>query len=174
MEVLTPKFLPKELAEMTVRMVIDGLFTPPFARDLFKRHMLHVVILVPSIEDRRDENFSNYPDYPIKPTVLYEHSLGDKEEWPWAFDEIARSKALQLWRGQNTDGNTDSMPHLLFPDDTPYWGGVKRHGLVVACSGVQSYFDQMIAGMIADALKALGHHMWELSADKKDDLIFIT
>lgn len=169
--ILTPKFLTKETANHIVNMLMFGIFDS--MDDVLKRKQLHIVILVPSVEDASADDYPDWPDYPIKPAVLYEHSVGDKGSWPYPFDNIAKCKALQLWRGQNTDGNTDSVAHLLFPDDTPFWGGVKRHGLVVACSGVQPYFDQMFAGMIADALKAFGRHAWEESDDKKEGLTFI-
>lgn len=179
-EVLTPKFLTAKTAATVVDMVMQMLDREPI-HSLLNIHeggggdiQLYIVILVPSVEDAREADYPNYPDYPIKPFVLYEYSKGDVINWPHKFDDIAHCKAQQLWRGQNTDGNTSSMPWLLFPDDTPWWGGVKRHGIVVACSGVQPHFDQMISGMIADGLKAFGIQEWEESADKKAEVNFLT
>lgn len=171
---LTPRYLTQAVAEEATDVVLGAvMFGDSQMRDRFSRIMCHVVVLVPSVEDVREAGYPDWPDYPIKPAVIYERSVEDAEPWPYPFDEIARCKAQQLWRGQNTDGNTDSMPHLLFPDDTPYWGGVKRHGFVVACSGVQPYFDQMISGMIADMIKALARHEWEISDDKSEGHSFI-
>jgi hypothetical protein len=129
-----------------------------------KRQTFHVVILVPKML----VGVGNYPDYPILPHLLAEQSWGDKKEWSYDYAEIAQCKALQLWHGRN-DGGTDIKPHLLFSNDTPFWGGVKRDGIVVACSGVQPYFDRMIAGMTADVCIAYAYHAWMLSKDKADD-----
>jgi hypothetical protein len=169
-----PKFLTPEVAEAAVTMVTNGVFLSDAMKERSKRQMLHIVVLAPSVVDAREEDYPEWPDYPIKPALLFEKSIGDKEAWPFPFDNIARCKAQQLWRGQNSDGNTDSVPHLLFADDTPFWGGVKRHGLVVASSGTQAYFDQMISGMVADALKAFGRHAFEESDDKKNGNIFLS
>ena len=66
------------------------------------------------------------------------------------------------------------MPHLLFLGDTPYWGGVKREGIVVACSGVQPHFDRMIAGMVADGLIAMAYELWMTSEDKQEGASFLS
>tara|TARA_B100000745_G_scaffold70949_3_gene42502 strand:- start:13868 stop:14326 length:459 start_codon:yes stop_codon:yes gene_type:complete len=151
-------------------MVLGGFMFNGKMDMVLNRKMCHIVVVVPAGEEARN---SDWPDYSVTPNCIFEASVGNKSDWPHEFDEIARSKARQLWRGQNTDGNTDSMAHLLFPGDTPYWGGVKRHGIVVACSGVQPYFDQMISGMIADAIKAFARFHFENSADKKEERSFL-
>lgn len=172
---LTPKFLTNEVAEAAVNMVLGGILFNSMLDQVAKKDRVgHIVILVPSVADVRAEGYPDWPNYPIQPFLLYEKSIGDKDKWTGKYDEIARCKAQQLWRGQNTDGNTDNMPHLLFPDDTPYWGGVKRHGLVVAFSGDKSYLDQMISGMVADALKAIARFEWESSSDKTEKLSFLS
>jgi hypothetical protein len=171
---LTPKYLTREIAKEAVETVIDAMMNgnPPM-RDRLKQRMCHIVVIVPSVEDVRAEDYPEWLNYQVTPNVLYEKSVGDKGSWPDEFDNIARGKALQLWRGQNFDGNTDSVAHLLFPDDTLYWGGVYRHGVVVTCSGVQPYFDQMISGMVADMIKALARHAFEESDDKKEGRSFL-
>ena len=110
------------------------------------------MVLVPGIGDA--------PGYPCQPVLLYEQSFGTIADWEHRYGIIARSKAIQLWTGRN-DGRTDNQPHLLFPGDTPYWGGVKRNGIVVACSGVQPWFDQMISGMTIDAMVALAYDAYK-------------
>lgn len=170
-KLLTPKFLTVPTASAITDMVLNAVM---FSGQLpLMRQMCHIVVLVPAVEDAREADYPDFPNYPIRPCILYERSIGE-EEWPHEFDNIARCKAQQLWRDQNTDGQTDSNAHLLFPDDTPYWGGVKRHGIVVACSGVQPWFDQMISGMIADALKAVGRELFEISDDKARGASFLT
>lgn len=133
-----------------------------------KRQHFHVVVLVPSLDTA-----GSYPEYRLHPCVLHEESFGKETAWEHDYAEIARCKALQLWHGRN-DGRAGIRPHLLFSGDTPYYGGVHRHGIVVACSGVQQYFDQMIAGMVSDMCIALAHDEWERSEDKKNGVNFLS
>ena len=173
---LTPKYLTREMVEAVVDMVLDGFMFDSRMDQVLSRKMCHIVALVPSVEGASETEYSSWPYYPITPFVplaIFEKSIGDTSKWPRPFANIARGKALQLWCDQNTDGSTDSVAHLLFSDDTPYWGGVKRHGIVVACSGVQPYFDQMISGMIADAIKAFARFHFENSDDKKEGRSFL-
>jgi len=150
-----PKFLNVNVAIIAVSQVLKATFFDP-SFPYLKRCEGHIVVLVPEITDKG-----------VRPFVLYEHSIG--ENWPHQFDKIAMSKAFQLWEDRN-DGGTDIKPHLLYTGDAPYWGGVKREGIVVACSGVQPYYDRMIAGMIADMCVALSYDAWEQSLDKKEDV----
>ena len=172
---LTPKFLTSEIAaHVATQVLTTTLLDGGSISKLVKRKEGHLVILVPSMEDVREADYPNWPNYSISPYILHEQSVGEKEGWERPFDKIARSKALQLWQGRNDDGQTDSNAHLLFPNDTPYWGGVQRHGLVVAFSGVQPWFDQMISGITADMLKAIGRDMLETSDDTATGRTFLS
>jgi len=149
-KILTPKFLTKEVAQFAVE---QALLVIRSMAGILNRQMCHIIVLVPSRDDSGE-----YPNYPIEPYVLYEYSLGDDmTAWNKNYVDIAQCKALQLWQDRNDD-RTDCMPHLLFPGDTPFWGGVKRHGIVVACSGFQPHFDKMVAGMVADVCIALSYN----------------
>lgn len=173
---LTPKFLTPTLAEDVVAQVLKmTLFANegPVAVALNRREG-HLVILVPSMEDVRDTDYPDWPNYQVQPYLLYEKSVGESAGWEYPFDDIAHCKALQLWQGRNTDGQTDSNAHLLFPNDTPYWGGVSRHGMVVAFSGEDPWIDQMISGLTADMLKGLGRHAFENSTDVAQELSFLS
>jgi hypothetical protein len=89
------------------------------------------------------------------------------------YDSIAKCKALQLWQGRNDD-RTDIAPHLMFAGDAPYYGGVKRHGIVVTCSGVQPWFDKMISAMICEMLVGLAYNAWMVSDDKMRGASWLT
>lgn len=167
-----PKYLTRELAENAVSMVLDSFMLSKRLDNIISGQMCHVVVLVPSMVTPGVGN-PNWADNPVAPFCIYETSIGNKEGWSHEFDKLARNKARQLWRGQRIDGSTDPMPHLLFPGDTPFWGGVKRHGIVVAVSGVQSFFDEMIAGMITDVIKGLASFYYENSDDKKEGRSFL-
>jgi hypothetical protein len=61
------------------------------------------------------------------------------------------------------------MPHLYEPGDTKYIGSaISRCGrLIVGVSGVQDYFDEMIAKWIVSAIEALA--IQEAEAARKDE-----
>ena len=143
---LLPKFLEEDVPCNTI-MAKVALFTVqtfPLERKTF-----HIVMLVPEM----DYDPEKYPDVPVRPHLFAEYTYGDRSTWKHDFANIARHKALQLWHDRS-DGS-DSKAHLLFPGDTPHWGGVKRDGIAVACEGAGPHFDRMIASMIADACIAL-------------------
>lgn len=171
-KLLTPKFLTARIAKSAADHVLWSFFgsigrSPPTPNtpSFFEKRDGHLVIMVPAIKDERGEGYKSWPNYPLQPHVLWEQSIGEKEKWKYPFDNIAKCKALQLWHDRNDD-RTDCMPHLLFAEETPFWGGVKRHGIVVAFSGVQPYFDKMISGMVADMCIGLAYHEWMTSPDK--------
>ncbi len=162
MAILTPKYLPKKMAEDAALIAHHTVFERSADSRLnipVKRCAYHLVILVPAMEDARETDYPDWPNYPLQPHVLYETSCRDSE-WSGPYDEIARCKALQLWTDR-ANGGAGVTPHLLFPGDTPFWGGVKRDGIVVACSGVQPHFDRLMAGITADTLIALSLHEWK-------------
>lgn len=160
---LTPKFLTREIAEEAVGIALQTAITSSI-KDRVKGMDCHVVVIVPSMEDDRSENYPKWPNYPIIPFPLYQRSVGQKKDWPRPYDEIAMCKGLQLWTKRN-DGRTSPIPHLLFPGDTPFWGGVDRNGFIVACSGFRSWFDTMVSGISSDIMVALAHEAYVKDPD---------
>jgi hypothetical protein len=171
MKLLTPKYLTKKVAEKAVTIAVEMAFDhsemPPM-----KRRQCHIVVLVPAMKDDAYKEFCEWPNYPTKPFPLYQKSI-NKNLWEHPYDNIARCKALQLWTDRNDD-RTASIPHLLFPGDTPFWGGVKRRGIVVTCSGVQPWFDKMISGLTADIMVALAHNNYECDEERKSGVDFLS
>lgn len=157
-----PKFL-VAAAEEALTLVVAAVLSHDQASKMLKRREFHIVVLGPM--KWRD---ASHEGYFLRPRVMAEHSQGEPTAWKYPYGKIALSKAYQLWDDRN-DGGTDILPHLLYKDDTPFWGGVKRSGIVVACSGVQPHFDRMIASMVADACIGLAYDHWERSSDKTDD-----
>lgn len=168
MSQLKPKFLTKEVADQAMNAVWEMVSLQPPFNERLKRLAFHVTVLGPEM----DHGTSTYPNYPIRPIVIAEQGFGDKNLWSHDFAEIAQCKALQLWHDRN-NGATTIMPHLLFPNDTPFWGGVKRDGIVVACSGVQAHFDRMIAGMVADGCVALAYDAYKKWSAENPDADFV-
>ncbi len=155
MSLITPKYITQDIATAAVAMATKLVLGSGIA----KRGDCHVVVMVPAMKDDAPD-YPDYPHYAIFAEVIYEDSFGDVGNWEHPYDNIARCKALQLWHDRN-DGRAGSVPHLLFSGDTPYWGGVKREGIVVACSGVEPYFDKLISGITADCIIALAQHAYE-------------
>lgn len=179
-KLLLPKFLTEEIvksaAYTAIKSVKELLFTQVATK--IKIETCCIVVLVPAMKDDRATEYADWPDYPIRPHPIeycYHKDVGVKPPWLERFRSIAQCEALQLWHGRN-DGGTDIMPHLLFPGDTPFWGGVRSSGIVVACfGGLRPHFHRMIAGMTAELCIALAYDAWENSFDKTDgELCFLT
>ena len=166
-ELLIPKYLTKAIALQAIYVALYAVMgkNGPL-RPRPKRNHCHIVILVPGMEDACEGEYPDWPNYPLTPVLLCEYGYNCGDAWEHPYDSIARCKALQLWTGRN-DGRAGVIPHLLFPGDTPYWGGVKRDGIVVACSGVEPYFDRLIAGIVCDTLIALAHDAYEKDPERK-------
>jgi hypothetical protein len=172
---MTPKFLTEDNAAFAAKFVLTRLLEEKTAQfsliEPGRKLECYIVVLVPSMEDDNANGRAKWPNYFIKPHCIYQCGWGDNKSWAHPFDKIAMCKALQLWHGRNDDRN-NSIPHLLFPGDTPFYGGVKREGIVVACSGFKPYFDRMISGMIADMLIGIASDLFESSAeDRKRDFL---
>ncbi len=162
------------MAERAITSVCDIVFETPSSGLKPHRMQAHIVVLVPDIQNQASMQAPFWPKGAIiEPALLHEASYGNPQKFPYPFKEIARSKALQLWQGQNIE-QTDIMPHLLMGGDTPFWGGVKRGGIVVACSGVKPWLDKMISGMVAEMLIGMAYQAWMDSPDRADgELCFI-
>jgi len=52
-------------------------------------------------------------------------------------------------------------------------GGVKRYGIVVACSGFPPHFDKMFSGMIADMCIGLAYDYWARAKKNGFDQDFV-
>lgn len=168
---ITPKFLPQEIAEQVISATVNCVFDSynQYSSRIQRQHLC-VIILVPKM--KVDDSVCIYPHYPIIPHELICKTFGDINIWEHSYSEIARCKAFQLWYDRAT-GGCENVPHLLFHNDTPFWGGVKREGIVVATSGLEPYFDRMISGMVADGCIAMARHWWETSPEKKEDKEFL-
>lgn len=109
-----------------------------------RRSALYVVILKPGSEE-----------------ILASGSFGTMPRgiWPHPFENIALGKArLSQRTGMDTAMVLQFHAHLLVEGDPKYAGGVNRHGIPVGASGIQSYLDVLVAGMVADTCQALCQH----------------
>lgn len=135
-----------DIAKQAVELV------KPSIEELFKRtnrKELHIVIMDPRIKPWE----ADFDD-----AILYEESIKNSE-WQLPFNEFARKKALQAWRERQANIVTQSMhPSSLREDDLPFYGSFVYGNVVVACSGVEQWFDMLISGWIALAFEQLMIH----------------
>ncbi len=141
-------FLTEEVASKAVALVVDGLIEPMMQRDEVRRPHLHIVVLDPTI--------TLAGGYTFEDAILYEWSIGPTGDWQHPYREIARKKAEQTWRtGLPSRVVQQLAPHLYVEEDTLFAGSVNHLGIIVACSGVEDYFDEGFAMAIAAMLWAL-------------------
>lgn len=143
--------LSAEVARKAIEMVLPSILSM-MASGQFDKSQLHIVIMNPATD----------PGYVLDPSsvILYEETIGEPASWKHPYDEIARAKAFASWRtGLPMDVLSHSMPYLLKADedqsDTMFGGSATLLGIVVGVSGVQPWFDEMVAYMVAAACRAL-------------------
>jgi hypothetical protein len=112
-----------------------------------KREDMHIVVMDPTLKPW---------ECSFEEAILYEHSMTDKATWANPYDEIAREKAQQAWR----DGESNMHKHLFAPatlksGESAYYGSFEYEGVIVASSGVESWFDVLISGWVALTIQQL-------------------
>ncbi|USD68317.1 hypothetical protein [Vibrio sp. SCSIO 43136] len=125
------------------------LVTPAIER-LFERtnrKELHIVVMDPRVKPWESS---------FEEAILCEASLGSPEQWTIPFDEFARKKAQQAWRN-SAPNITQQTTHTasLRQDDLLFYGSFVYGDVVVACSGVEQWYDMLISSWIALAIEQL-------------------
>lgn len=140
-----------------IEIVADAIdLVRPSIDLLFKRtnrQELHIVVMNPRLKPWE----ASFED-----ALLYEVSVGEPEKWTIPFDKMARQKARQAWRGQSANINKQLLhPSSLADDDLLFFGSFVYGDIVVACSGVQQWYDMLISGWIAVAIEQLAMHEYQ-------------
>jgi len=138
----------EQLAREAVELVMPAIYE--LLDRYAKRKDLHIVVMDPRVkpwEGSFDE------------AVLHERSVGDSSKWKDDYRRIARSKAKQAWR----DGQANIITQMLAPatlknGDTVFWGSFEYYGVIVAASGIESWFDMLVSAWVATALQQLAQH----------------
>ena len=127
----------------------------PSIEELFKktnRKELHIVIMDPRLKPWE----SSFND-----AILYQESIKNSQ-WEKPFDDFARSKAEQAWRDQRANIVTQTQhPSSLREGDLPFYGSFVYGNIVVACSGVEQWFDMLVSSWIALAFEQLTIHEFQ-------------
>lgn len=156
-----PKYLTATIAETAVEAAAACFLNNPSIAPFLRREQCRVIVVVPA---RRVDTVTGRI-LGIEPRILFDRLVGETAEpCGLPLQKFAYAKALQLWEGRNDD-RTDVQPHLLMPGDAPLWGGVKRDGIVVACSGLQPWLDKAFSGMVADLCVGLAYEAYSKSPE---------
>ncbi len=86
-------------------------------------------------------------------TVLWTGSVGETEDKTYGY-AVAKARVAER-TGVDTSRLRMDMPHLYSSGDIVYPGGVVRHGLVAAFSGVEGEADEMIAEWFIAAVRGI-------------------
>ena len=93
-------------------------------------------------------------------------NFGEKTEWEHDYEFIALSKAEISVRTRKATAELE--PHYLLRGDTVYGESVVLDDIVVACSGVEPYYDEMFSMWIAAAIKAEAKKIFDDSYSNND------
>ncbi len=106
---------------------------------------LHIVVMDPLAAPE---------SVPFEQAILCEHSI-NRANWDADYVQFARAKARVSWQARCDSHAVQALrPWLVRPGQTLLWGSVWQDGLVVAVSGMQPWFDEALAGVVACCLQA--------------------
>ena len=137
----------EDFAQQAVALVkpsIEALF------ERTNRRELHIVMMDPRLKPWE----SSFDD-----AILYQESIKSSVPWEHPFDDFARNKAEQAWRNSQANIVAQTQhPSSLREDDLPFYGSFVYGNVIVACSGVEQWFDMLVSGWIALAFEQLMVH----------------
>jgi len=140
----------EEFARQAVELVkpsIETLF------EKTNRKELHIVIMDPRLKPWE----SDFND-----AILYQESIRNSKKWENPYDEFARNKAEQAWRDSQPNIINQTMhPSSLRESDLPFYGSFVYGNVVVACSGVEQWFDMLVSGWVALSFEQLMVHEYQ-------------
>lgn len=140
----------QEIAVLAIELV------KPSIEELFQRtnrKELHIVVMDPRIRPW-ESDFDN--------AILYQESIRNTEKWEKPYDDIARNKAEQAWRDNQANIVAQTRhPSSLRDDDIRFYGSFVYGNIVVACSGVEPWFDMLVSGWVALAFEQLMIHEFQ-------------
>lgn len=140
-------FIDRASAEKAVRMSLPMIVEAMQDNEVCGSGFLYIVVMDPAL---------NPSNATFKDAILYEHAIGDKDQWDADYGEFARAKARVAWRtGMDGHKVQELQPHMLTARDTVLWGSVVIDGIVVGVSGAHPWYDEAFAGTVAVCLRAL-------------------
>jgi hypothetical protein len=158
---MTSRFLTRPVAKEAVNTVLPAILKLMETRG--RRAHLHIVVLDPTVKPWNGT---------FEDAILYEHQIGNPNDWEHDYAGIARSKAAQAWRTQMPNGIMQlSAAALLEAGDVKYASSYVEplSGMVVGCSGIQGHFDYLVGGWVALACLQLAKDESELARTGDSD-----
>jgi len=142
----------EQLAREAIELVMPAIIQL-IATGRAKREHLHIIVLDPRATPADYES----------PQILCERSVGKQGEWAHDYRKIAVANI-----------NTQMLgPATLRKGDTVYYGSFEYQGVIVACSGIQPWFDMLVSGWIAIAFQQLAQDHIQKIKEKNPDLDFL-
>ncbi|MDX3907857.1 MAG: hypothetical protein QHC78_19400 [Pigmentiphaga sp.] len=137
----------RQAAAQAVRMALPLIETAMKDPKVGESGFLYIVVMDPASSPVRDQ---------FEEAILYEHSVGDPEQWDADYASFARGKAYLSWRtGLDSHLVQTVYPQLLQKNDSTLWGTACLDGYVVAASGANPWYDEAFAMAVAACLKAI-------------------
>ncbi|GAB2648202.1 hypothetical protein [Vibrio panuliri] len=141
-----------EIAQDAIDLVMPAI-SKLFERT--NRQELHIVIMDPRVKPWEAS---------FEEAILYQASLGNPNQWTTPFDDFARNKARQAWRSSTSNIVAQTLhTSSLSDDDLLFYGSFTYGDVVVACSGVQQWYDMLISGWIALAFEQICMNEYQTS-----------
>jgi len=140
-------FIDRACAEKAVQMSLPMIEAAMRDQAVCGSGFLYIVVMDPALHPGNAT---------FRDAILYEHAIGDRNQWDADYGEFARAKARVAWR-TGMDGHMvqELRPYLLTARDTVLWGSVVVDGIVVSASGAHPWYDEAFAGTVAMCLRAL-------------------
>ncbi|MEN2738356.1 hypothetical protein ABCS02_11240 [Microbacterium sp. X-17] len=139
-----------------VRPAIEQHFAPD---GLFESSFGELVVLDPTREYGPEYAGGSEDPAFVRDVVLWSHSFGERSEWPFEYDVVARAKAYMSFKYRLPSQTiVRDLPYLLESGMTKFGGSaIDASGrLVIACGGAeQSHFDTYVCDLLLGAIRAL-------------------
>lgn len=142
---MTKAIFNRELAQQAFDML------KPQIEDMLQKYAskTHMSVVISAVEAINP----NDPQKSFKDNCILVTGFGDTNEWELDYEHIALSKAEKSVRTGLNSAIVE--PQYFYEGDTPYWGSFVLDGIVVGCSGVEGFYDEMFATWIAATIKAM-------------------
>ncbi|WP_084040450.1 hypothetical protein [Demequina sp. NBRC 110053] len=120
-------------------------------------------VILPAIEKAHADGLTNGlrgtlmvldPAEPDAERPVFVAHVGEPD--PEFLENVRGKVAVTIRTGMDSSRVRQDFPHLYRPGDIKYPGAIVREGLIVAFSGVQGDFDEMICEWMVAALRAIG------------------
>lgn len=140
-------YLTVEAARRAVGLVAPMIDAAREDRSVVGSGFLYLVVMNPGLTPAEAR---------FEQAILYEQAFGDEERWDADYRRFAREKARLAWlNGMDAHQLQALAPHRLKRGDSLLWGSVCLDGIVVGASGAFPWYDEVFAGAVALALRAI-------------------